>query len=111
MRSADVVVDVAAEAQQLQQSALHQVSVGGVTALDQGLAAVQQGVDASRVLAHTLLEGLHTQQRNTTCNKTEAVKQRGTSEGTDLQPLQLPAGTSCQLIYLCQTDIHLCQPE
>lgn len=68
MCSPDVAVDVAAEAQQLQQAALHQVSVRGVAALDQGLPPVQQGVHASRVLAHALLERLHTQKRGAACN-------------------------------------------
>lgn len=57
----DVVVDMAAVAQQLQQAALYVLSVCRIAALDQLLTTLQEGVHTARVHAHTLLEGLHAQ--------------------------------------------------
>lgn len=67
MRAGDVAVDVAAAPQQLQQAALHLVSVGRFAALDQQLASLQQGVHTTRVLTHGLLEGLHTHTHTHAC--------------------------------------------
>jgi len=60
VRPCDVVVDVAAAPQQLQQPILYMLSVSRLAALDQRLATLQQSVHTGRVLAHTLLERLHT---------------------------------------------------
>lgn len=56
--SGDVVVDEAAAPQQLQQSALYALSIARFAVLDQRLAALQQRVNAARVHADALLEGL-----------------------------------------------------
>lgn len=58
MCSCDVVVDVAAAPQQLQQPALYVLSISRFAVLDQRLTALQKGVDAARVHTNTLLEGL-----------------------------------------------------
>lgn len=56
----NVVVDMAAVAQQLQQAALYSLCVTRLAALDQLLTVLQECVYTARVLTHTFLEGLHT---------------------------------------------------
>lgn len=113
MRAGDVVVDVAAAPQQLQQAALHVMSVGGFAALDQQLAALQQGVHPTRVLTHRLLEGLHVHTH--ACAQVSVLWRRWTrtpwTEGTHLQLFQLLAGVSSHVIYFSQTSVQVSQPE